>query len=170
MSRPLSVLLVGLWLGLLLSSWVMATVNFRTAEAAASAARTPDELNRRLQPLSPEDRRHAFRYLASEINRWMFRSWGLIQAVLGVVLLALLWSAGGPLRLLAAAALVLVLVQAGVLGPMIAAVGRQADFLARPLPPELGRRFGIAHGGYVVVDLVKMTALAAIAFVLVRRS
>ena len=53
---------------------------------------------------------------------------------------------------------------------MIAAVGRQADFLARPLPPELGRRFGIAHGGYVVVDLVKMAALAAIAFVLVRRS
>jgi hypothetical protein len=53
---------------------------------------------------------------------------------------------------------------------MIAAVGRQIDFLARPLPPDLGRRFGIAHGGYVVVDLVKMAALVAAALVLSRRS
>ena len=116
--------------------------------------------------VAPRTGAHAFRYLASEINRWMFRSWGLVQAVLGVVLLALLWSVGGSPRLLAAAALVLVLLQVGVLGPMIAAVGREIDFLARPLPPELGRRFGIAHGGYVAVDLVKMVALAAIAFVL----
>jgi hypothetical protein len=169
-SRSASLLVVGLWLGLLVSSWAMATVNFRSAEAASTPARTPDELNRRLQPLSAEDRRHAFRYLASEINRWMFRSWGLVQAGLGLVLLALLWSAGGSPRALALAALVLVLLQAGVLGPMIAAVGREADFLARPLPPDVARRFGIAHGGYVVVDLLKMAALAAAAFVLIRRS
>jgi hypothetical protein len=164
-----SLLLVGLWLGLLASSWIMATVNFRTAEAASTPARTPDELNRRLQPLPVEDRRHAFRYLASEINRWMFRSWGLIQAALGVVLLALLWSAGGSPRVLAAAALALVALQVGLLGPMIATVGRQADFLARPLPPDLARRFGIAHGGYVIVDLVKMAVLAGAAVVLTRR-
>jgi hypothetical protein len=169
-SRSLSLLVVGLWLGLLVSSWLMATVNFRKAEAAAITPGTPDELNRRLAPLSADDRRHAFRYLAAEINRWMFRSWGLIQAGLGVVLLVLLWSAGGSARLLALAALVLVLVQAGVLGPMIASVGRQADFLARPLPPDLARRFGIAHGGYVVVDLVKAVLLAALAFLATRRS
>ena len=166
----MSLLLVGLWLGLLVSSWIMATVNFRKAEAASLAAGTPEELNRRLAPLSPDDRRHAFRYIAAEINRWMFRSWGLIQFGVGVVLLALVWRAGGSLRVLALAALVLVLVQVGVLGPMIATVGRQADFLARPLPPDIARRFGIAHGGYVVVDLVKMAALAAISFVLIRRS
>jgi hypothetical protein len=169
-SRPLSLLAVGLWLGLLVSSWVMATVNFRSAEAAASPDRTPAELNRRLQPLAAEDRRHAFRYLASEINRWMFRSWGLVQGALGVVLLALLWTAGGSARLLAAAALALVLVQVGLLGPMIATVGRQADFLARPLPPDLGRRFGIAHGGYVAVDLVKALLLALTAWRLAGRS
>jgi hypothetical protein len=163
-----SLLLVGLWLGLLVSSWAMATVNFRKAEAASVAG--PDELNRRLAPLSPDDRRHAFRYLAAEINRWMFRGFGLAQVGLGVVLVALVWRAGGSLRVLALAALVLVLAQVGVLGPMIATVGRQVDFLARPLPPDLGRRFGIAHGGYVVVDLVKMAALAAISYLLIRRS
>ena len=166
----MSLLLVGLWLGLLVSSWMMATVNFRKAEAASVSDQSPAELNRRLSPLSPDDRRHAFRYLAAEINRWMFRSWGLIQAALGIVLLALVWSAGGSLRLFALAALVLVLAQVGVLGPMIATVGREADFLARPLPPDVARRFGIAHGGYVIVDLVKMVALAAVATVLIRRS
>jgi hypothetical protein len=169
-SRPVSLLLAGLWLGLLVSSWVMATVNFRKAEAASVAAGTPDELNRRLAPLSADDRRHAFRYLAAEINRWMFRGFGLAQVGLAVAMLELVWRAGGSVRVLALAALVLVLVQVGVLGPMIATVGRQVDFLARPLPPDLGRRFGIAHGGYVIVDLVKMAALAALAFVLVRRS
>lgn len=168
MSRPLSLVLLGLWLGLLVSSWVMATVNFRTAERAAASP--PAELDRRLQPLSAEDRRHATRYVASEINRWMFRSWGLIQAALGLAVAALLWREGGAARLLACVALGLVLVQVGVLAPMIAQVGRQIDFLARPLPPDLGRRFGIAHGGYVVVDLVKAVVLAAVAVVLVRRS
>jgi hypothetical protein len=168
-SRPLSLLLLGLWLGLLVSSWILATVNFRTAEAVSSPAGAPEELNRRLQPLAAEDRRHAFRYLASEINRWMFRSWGLIQAGLGVVLVALLWSAGGAPRALAVAALALVLVQVGLLAPMIAEVGRQIDFLARPLPPDLGRRFGVAHGGYVLADLAKALVLAAAAFVLARR-
>ena len=166
----MSLLLVGLWLGLLVSSWMMATVNFRKAEAASVADQSPTELNRRLAPLSPDDRRHAFRYLAAEINRWMFRSWGLIQAALGLALVALLWSAGGSPRIFALAALLLVLAQVGVLGPMIATVGREADFLARPLPSDLARRFGIAHGGYVVVDLVKMVVLAAAAAVLVRRS
>ena len=98
MSRPLSLLVVGLWLGLLVSSWVMATTNFKQAEAAALAASAPAELNRRLSPLPAEDRRHAFRYLASEINRWMFRSWGIIQAGLGILLLALAWRLGGAPR------------------------------------------------------------------------
>lgn len=170
MTRPLSLLVVGLWLGLLVSSWIMATANFKQAEAASAGARTPAELNRRLDSLSPEARRHAFRYLASEINRWMFRSWGLIQVALGALLLALAWGLGGWPRSLAATALVLVAIQVGVLAPMIAEVGREIDFLARPLPPDLGRRFGIAHGGYVIVDLVKALALAAAALVLVRRS
>ena len=32
MSRPLTVLLLGLWLGMLLASWVVATINFRTVD------------------------------------------------------------------------------------------------------------------------------------------
>jgi hypothetical protein len=167
-SRSLSLLAVGLWLGLLVSSWVMASTNFRRAEAAARE--TPAPLAAKLAPLSADDRRQAFRYLASEINRWMFRAAALAQAVLGVLAVALLWREGGAPRALAVAALVGVLLQLGVLAPMIAAVGREIDFLPRPLPPAVGRRFGLLHGGYVLLDLAKAVVLAVVAFVLCRRT
>lgn len=168
MSRPLSVLVLGFWLGLLVASWVMASANFRKAEAVAHGAPAP--LAAKLAPVSAGDRREAFRFLASEINRWMFRAVALAQAALGALALALLWREGGSPRALAAAALAVVLVQLGVLAPMIAAVGRQVDFLPRPLPPDVGRRFGLLHGGYVLLDLGKALALAAAAFVLCRRT
>ena len=168
MSRPLALLLLGLWLGLLVSSWVMATVNFRTAERLASDQAAP-ALKARLAPLPADDRRLALRHLASEINRWMFRGIGIAQSVLGLALVALVWRLGGAARALACVALVLVALQIGVLAPMIAAVGRETDFMSRPLPAALARRFGIAHGGYVVVDLAKACLLAAIAFLLARR-
>jgi len=167
-SRSVSLLAIGLWLGLLVSSWVMASTNFRKAEAAAHDAPAP--LASKLGPVSAADRREAFRYLASEINRWMFRAVALAQAVLGAIALALLWREGGTPRGLAVAALAVVLVQLGVLAPMIAAVGREIDFLPRPLPPALGRRFGLLHGGYVLLDLAKAVALAVVAFVLCRRT
>lgn len=168
MSRSLSLLAAGLWLGLLVSSWVMATANFRKAEAVARDVPAP--LAGKLASVAAPDRREAFRYLASEINRWMFRAVALAQAVLGVLALALVWQTGGTPRALTIAALAVVLLQLGVLAPMIAEVGRQIDFLPRPLPPALGRRFGLLHGGYVLLDLAKAVVLAALAFVLSRRS
>jgi hypothetical protein len=167
-SRSLSILAVGLWLGLLVSSWVMATANFRKAEEVARDV--PASLAGKLGSVAAPDRREAFRYLASEINRWMFRAVALAQAVLGAVALALLWRVGGTPRALTIAALAVVLLQLGVLAPMIAAVGREIDFLPRPLPPALGRRFGLLHGGYVLLDLAKAVVLAVVAFVLTRRS
>ena len=168
MSRSLSLLAIGLWLGLLVSSWVMASTNFRQAEAVARDAPAP--LASKLAPVSAADRREAFRYLAAEINRWMFRAVALAQVALGALALALVWREGGTPRGLAIAALAVVLLQLGVLAPLIAAVGREIDFLPRPLPPALGRRFGLLHGGYVLLDLAKAVALAAAAFVLCRRS
>lgn len=169
MSRPLPLLLVGLWLGLLVSSWVMATVSFRTAERVASNE-APEALKSRLAPLSPDDRRLVLRHLASEINRRMFRGAGLAQALLGVVLAALVWRAGGTPRTLACVAVGLVAIQAGVLAPTIAEVGRQIDFMGRPLPAALWRRFGLAHGAYVILDLGKALVVAGLAGVLSRRS
>lgn len=163
-----SILTAGVWLGFLVASWVVATASFRAAERVAGPG-TRAEVSAKLGPVSAEDRRMVLRHLASEINRWMFRAWSATQLVLGLVLVLLAWPLGGWPRGLAAAALALVLVQAfGLAGP-IAALGRGLDFLPRPLPAELARRFGALHGAYVLADLVKAGALTGLTLLLLRR-
>jgi len=167
-SRPLSVLLLGLWLGMLLASWVVATINFRTVDRVLGPASRP-EVAAKLAGVPAGDRRVVLRHLASEINRWVFRWWGLAQLALAGALLTATWRTASTPRLLAAAALVLTLVQVVALGPPIMELGRSLDFVPRPLPPDLGRRFGLLHAGYVGTDLVKALVLAVEAWVLLRR-
>ena len=154
--------LLGLWLGLVLASWAVATVNFRTVDRVLGPSQDP-ELGRRLASIPPEDRRMALRHLASEVNRWMFGAGGLAQLVLGLAVVALAWPAGGAARalLLAAAALVLAQILAA---RSIVDLGRSIDFLPRPLAPDLARRFGALHGAYVVSDLLKAALLVAAAW------
>jgi hypothetical protein len=163
-----SILTAGVWLGFLAASWAMATVNFRTAERVAGAE-AGAEVAARLAPVAAADRRLVLRHLASEINRWMFRAWSRVQIGLGMALLVLAWRLGGAPRALAGAALLLALVQAFSLAGWIASVGRGIDFLPRPLPPEVARRFGLLHGAYVLADLAKASALVALSTVLLRR-
>jgi hypothetical protein len=153
--------LIGLWLGLLFASWAIAAATFRTAEAVAAApagSAAGDQVAR----VPSDARRPVFRHLASEINRWMFGRFGWAQLAA--------WSMGGGVRALSLAALVVVAVQDAALGPAILELGRSIDFVARPLAPAVGRRFGLLHGGYVVLDLVKAGALIALAVVVARRA
>jgi hypothetical protein len=152
--RPAALLLVGLWLGGLVASWVMATVNFRVADDVLGASARP-ELQARLAPLPAADRRLVLRHLSSEINRWMFGRWAMAQVALGLVLVLLVWTPGGLPRVLAGIALALVLVQAVALGPQILELGRSLDFVPRPLPADVGRRFGLLHAGYVLADFAR---------------
>ena len=163
-----SLLTAGVWLGFLVASWVVATLSFRSADRVAGPeARV--EVATKLGPVPAEDRRMVLRHLASEINRGMFRVWAPVQLALGLALVGLAWRLGGAPRILAAVALGLVLVQAFALGGAIAAVGRGLDFLPRPLPPELGRRFGALHAAYVLADFVKAAALVGLELLLLRR-
>ena len=121
--------------------------------------------------LVPADaRRPVFRHLASEVNRWMFGRFGWAQLGLALIVAVLGWRFGGAARVLSLAALVAVAVQGAALGPAILELGRSIDFVARPLAPDVGRRFGLLHGGYVVLDLVKAAVLVALAVVLARRA
>jgi hypothetical protein len=163
-----TVLVAGIWLGFMVASWLVASANFRTAERVAGPEASA-EIARRLEPVAPEDRRFVLRYMASEINRWMFRTWSWTQLALALLLVAAAWPLGAWPRGLAVLALALVLLQAfGLAGP-ITELGRSIDFVARPLPPELGRRFGLLHGAYVLADLAKAGILIALSAVLLRR-
>jgi hypothetical protein len=168
-TRSVVLTLVGLWLGMLFASWGIATATFRSAEAvAATPPGTPAGDHVARVPL--ETRRPLFRHLASEINRWMFGRFGWAQLLLAVMVAGLAWSFGGAVRVLSLAALVAVVVQGAALGPAILELGRSIDFVARPLAPDVGRRFGMLHGGYVVLDLAKAAALIALAVILARRA
>jgi hypothetical protein len=164
----LALLVLGLWLGLLVASAAVATVNFRTVDRLLGPGQRP-ELARTLEPVPAEGRRFARRHLVSEVNRWIFRAGGLAQLVLAVALVVLVWPEGGVSRWLAVAALAITAVQAVGLAGAIASFGRPLDFVPRPLPPDLARRFGLLHGAYVVGDTVKALFLVAVSFVLARR-
>jgi hypothetical protein len=164
-ARSAALLLAGVWLGALLASWAAATVTFRTVDRVLGERRRA-ELDGKLAAVAEADRRAVLRHLASEINRWMFRAFVPAQLAAGGLLLALAWG-GGRTRLAAGVALAAVLVQAGLTGPIVE-LGRQVDFVPRPLPPELARRLGALHTGYVALDLAKAAALAAVAWLLAR--
>jgi hypothetical protein len=163
-----AVLLAGFWLGLIVASAAVAVANFRIVESVLGSEMRP-ELAARLGGVSPADRRAALRHLAGEINRWMFQRGSWVQLALGLALVALVWSVGGALRLLAVLLLLLTAVQAFALAGEITSVGRAIEFLPRPLPADVGRRFGMLHGAYVGADLVKLGALASLSVLLLRR-
>src|SRR5262249_10138188 len=115
--RVLPPLVLGLWLGGLVASWVAAATSFRTVERVLGESARP-ELLERLQPLRAEERRTTLRHLASEINRALFVRWAPAQLALGALLVALVWGNAGAARACAAAALVLVLVQIACVAPI----------------------------------------------------
>jgi len=160
--------LVGIWLGGLLASWVSASLAFRTVDRVIGPGRRP-ELNEKFASVAEPERRMLLRHLASEINRSMFQRWWIAQAVLAALLVAGAWGSRGPECWLLLAALVLVLAQ-GALAPMIVSLGRAIDFVPRPLPELTARRFGLLHMAYVGCDLLKAGLLVALAWLLVRRS
>ena len=76
-----------------------------------------------------------------------------------------MWRAGGSLRLFALLVLALACLQVA-LGIPITSLGRAIDFVPRPLPEEVGRRFGMLHGAFVLLDLTKAGLLMALATLL----
>jgi hypothetical protein len=160
--RALALVATGLWIGLLAASWMIATLSFRTSAALASPA-ARGELRERLASLSEDDRRAVFRHAAAELNRAMFSRWLIVQIGLGLLLLALAVVREPAALVLAAIALALVLGQAALQGP-IREVGRSVDFLPRPLPAEVGARFGRLHAAYVLVDVGKLAVLIGLAW------
>lgn len=154
--------LLGLWAGLLLAAGAAATLNFKAVDRALGPQGSP-ELRNRLAPLTEDERRSALRHAAAESNRSLFALSGWAQAALALVAVGLAWPLGGPARgLTLALAVALGVQQLAFAGPMIA-FGRQLDFLPRPWPAELARRFGLLHAGYSLLELAKLGMLVGAA-------
>src|SRR5262249_40517038 len=166
--RATALLTIGAWIGLLAASWAMASASFRTVETLLGPEARA-ELQSRLAPLAPDDRRAVLRHAAAEQNRWMFRTWTRAELVPAGLPRAAPGGRGGAARVLARIAAAAVIAQAAGLAPAISQLGRTLDFVPRPLPVAEGRRFGLLHTAYMLADLVKMGAVAAAAAVIARR-
>jgi hypothetical protein len=166
--RAGALIVIGLWMGLLVASWAMATASFRNADRLLGP-QARAELQASLAPLAPDQRRVILRHAAAEANRWMFRTWGIMELVLAAVMVAFSWRLGTATRMIALAVAAVVVVQWAALVPAVAHLGRSLDFVPRPLPPAEGRRFGLLHTAYMLADLLKAGGLAAAATLIARR-
>ena len=162
--RAAVLFVAGLWIGLLVASWAVASGSFRTTERLLGPEARP-EMQARLAPLAPDDRRLVLRHAAAEANRWMFRTWAAMEMVLAAALVLLSWRLGTGSRWVALAVAAVVLLQSAAVGPAIAQLGRGLDFVPRPLPPVTGRQFGLLHAAYMLADVVKAAVLAAAALI-----
>jgi hypothetical protein len=162
--RAAVLFVAGLWIGLLVASWAIASASFRTTDRLLGVEARP-EMQARLAALAADDRRLVLRHAAAEANRWMFRTWAAMEMVLAVALVLLSWRLGTGARWAALAVAAVVVLQFAAVGPAIAQLGRSLDFLPRPLPPATGRSFGLLHAAYMLADVGKAVGLATAAFI-----
>jgi hypothetical protein len=163
--------LLGAWAALTLFMWLAATRSFRTVDRVLTEPRAEFEVS--VKPLGGDQAREVLRYLASEINRTLFKVYSATEIALGVVVLLLLWTQSSrdiTNLVLAAVMLALVLILGLVIQPQIVSVGRQIDFLPRSPAPALMPRFWMLHGAFTGLDSVKLLAgLALLVRLIVRR-
>ena len=154
--------IVGAWVGWTLFMWFAATRSFRTVDGVLASSRP--EFQQAVQPLAHDQARAVLRYLASEINRRLFRTYGWVQIVLGVVLVLLLGRRAprdAVALVLAGVMLGLVLVLTLFVQPEIVALGRSIDFAPRdPAPPAMAR-FWMLHRTFTGLDSLKLLAALA---------
>ncbi|MGH9782945.1 MAG: hypothetical protein ACRD88_02065 [Terriglobia bacterium] len=159
--RTLMAFLLGAWLlGMILVAFVAAENFFEVDRLLASPPSTEyrAEFQKRLAPLAPGDARMALRYLSSELNRFYFRVWGGTELMLGAALLVLAIKSRMDRRFRAGVWVMLALsvLMTVYLTPQLVEIGRALDFASRDTPPPQLGRFGMLHGAYSALDLLKL--------------
>ena len=161
----LLMMLFGAWIGCSLFMAMVATLNFRTVDRVLSQP-TP-QAGAALSTVPAQTRRPLLRHLVSELNRLFFRTWGAVQLVLAILVLALLIGRGSTALALALAGVVLaiVAVELFAITPPVVTLGRVMDFLPRDNPPPQIARFARLHAAYGILELAKLVVLVALAWV-----
>ncbi|HEV2177624.1 MAG TPA: DUF4149 domain-containing protein [Terriglobia bacterium] len=159
----ISIALLSAWLAITLCMWFVATRSFRNVDRVLS--RPSGQFEQMVQTLSQDRARASLRFVASELNRTLFRAYGFAQIALGALLFILVWRAttrDTTALALAGVMLALALVLTFVIQPQIVALGRTLDFLPRtPAPPQMSR-FWMLHGAFTGLDGAKLLAGAVL--------
>jgi hypothetical protein len=162
--RRLSAFVLGAWLVGSLFVAFLASQNF------ANASRILNDPPRGLLELAPQLTREQlsllFRFAASEANRFMFETWGVVQLGLSSCLIALsVFSPRRSLLLIGGAMALLVMVMVGLfyLIPEMNQLGRRLDFRHPAEVLELRDEFRTLHFVYFLLEAVKCLLLLLLA-------
>jgi len=135
-------------------AWV-ATQNFREVDRLLSG--NPPAATLRLKPLG-QQARMTMRYQASEMNRWLFSRWEVVQLVFGTAFLFVVLFGSRETKFVIAGVLLtllLGLVQHLLITPELIGLGRLIDFV----PPEAQspdrQKFWVMHTAYSGVEVAK---------------
>jgi hypothetical protein len=155
--RRLAALLLGAWLftGAFLS--VVAIHNMQATDRLLTAP--PRMAGLSIEALGQSTARTFLRFYSSELNRWYFDVWEIVQIILGVCLIAALVP-GGNLRrsgiVLGSLMLLMVLILHFAIAPELNRLGRVLDFFpAHRFTPDRGRYSGF-RTAYIVVEGMKV--------------
>jgi hypothetical protein len=116
------------------------------------------------------DARDLLRYLSSELNRLFFQLWNVTQFVIGALVVWLLAAnrSVAKARWGALAMFGIVVFEIVWLTPQIISLGRGLDFVPRdPAPPSLAR-FGIFHGLYLILEVLKLAIGVVVVYWIMR--
>jgi len=161
--------LLGIWLGGgILMAWYGAR-SFGAVESIMSQSNPAFVLQ--TKPLGPKVTRLMLRYAVAEQNRWLFRSWEVMQLSLAFLLFCYLLFGTPEGKYSLGVMLVLVLVtlfQRLALSPELGIAGRTLEYLPGEFAHSERARFWVLHNAYLALEAVKV-GLGAILAALVMR-
>lgn len=142
---------------------VVATQNFMGVERLLEAP-APDAA-RMIDKLGQDAARMFLRYQVSELNRFYFDWYGVLQICLGILLaLTVLFATNGNKFMLGLTLILtaVVIFEKVMLTPEITYLGRTIDFIARDVPSPARQRFWSFHTAFSTTEIVKMALMAVV--------
>lgn len=154
--RTTIALLLGVWLAGTLLLGGVASENFFMIDRLL--AHSHASLQKDVAALPAGEARAMLRYVSSELNRFYFQVWGWFELGLAVIVvwLAIPGLKQSRFKVGFSSMLALVAVMTLYITPRIIVVGRALDFVPRYPPPPGLSEFGMLHGAYSILDLVKL--------------
>ena len=154
--RRIVCFILGLWFG---GGLVMAWYGSQSIGAINDVMSSANPaLLAQTKPMGPAVTRQVLRYVVAEQNRWMFRSWEILQIVLGLLFFSylLFGTTEGKFTLAISLAMVLLtLVQRLGISPELGVVGRSMDYVPTEFVNQEHAKFWLLHNAYLGVDALK---------------
>ena len=154
--RRIVCLLLGLWFGGgLVTAWYGAR-SFGTVADIMNQSNPAFVMQ--TKSLGPAVTRQVLRFQVAEQNRWLFKSWELMQIGLGLLFFCylLFGTTEGKFSLLVSLLMVLLtLIQRLAISPELGIIGRSMDYVPADVAAQEHAKFWLLHNAYLGMEALK---------------